>query len=158
MSHQSNTYYHSDFNYLRFHCIDQTEMGIVLLPLFLVALTTWAFCLILCIRRINDGHFASRWSYLLGFGIFFMIYSLVLMYWSFEKEIWVLSPYFTLPLTNVILPGVIGIVGVFIPKNYKVLNLIGFGFCFSALMAPILLILLDELINLETFLSIRLTY
>jgi hypothetical protein len=80
------------------------------------------------------------------------------MYWASEKEIWVLSPYFTLPLTNIILPGAIGIGGVFIPKQHKIWNIIGFGFCFSALIAPVLLILLDELLNLETFLSVRLTY
>lgn len=133
-------------------------MGIVLLPVFLIALVIWILCLIFCIRRIFQGNLASSWSYALAIVIGISIYSLVLLYWSFKKEIWVLAPYFTLPFTNIILPGAIGIGGVFVPKKYKIWNIIGFGFCMSALIAPVFLIVLDDLINYETFLNVNITY
>jgi hypothetical protein len=133
-------------------------MGIVLIPYFFLAFIVWALCLIFFIIRTSKGHMASKWSIPLSFLIFAVIYALVLISWSGQKEIWALTPFFTLPFTNIILPGLLGLGAIFIPKEKRILNIIGFAICLSALISPILFIAFEGLTQANTFLDLTLTY
>ena len=101
---------------------------------------------------------ASIWSIPLAILIAAFSYFLVVLSWSGKNEIWALTPLVVLPFTHVVLPGLAGLGGIFIPKEKKLLNLIGFAFCVSALISPLFFIVLDELIQADTFIDIELKH
>lgn len=133
-------------------------MGIVLLPIYTLAIAVCVLNLVFLIKKSNKGEMASKWSFPLGVVIMIVIYAIVVLSWSTQDKIWALTPLMTLPFTNVILPGLAGLGGLFIPKKYKMLNIIGFALCFSALISMMLIIGASPLTQADTFIDIEITH
>ncbi|MFT5306855.1 MAG: hypothetical protein ACI9N1_002509 [Flavobacteriales bacterium] len=133
-------------------------MGIVLAPIFLIALIAWVLASYFFILGIVDKRIASYWSILLAFCISIATYILVVLSWSGKSEINALTPLFILPFTHIIIPAMFGIAGSYIPKEKKIGNIIGYAICISAILSPILLIMVEGSTQANTFINIKLTH
>ena len=137
-------------------------MGIILLPLLLVAFLIWACSAFFLVRSILRHalrkRMASYWSFPVGMLIAVLTYVLLIFSWSLKDDIWALAPMFALPITHAIVPGLTGLVGLQAPRKNKVANIIGFAICVSGVISPIALSVFWKLWEADTFLSIKLVY
>ncbi len=133
-------------------------MGIVLLPVYLLAFLVWVFALIFFLLRTSDGHMAKWWSIPIGILISLFLYVLLLYSWSLQDEVWGLQSYFSIPMIHIVFPGLVGLAGIYIPKHRVFWNVIGFSFCFAAIIPPFVYLFAPYLLDADTFVNIRLTY
>lgn len=133
-------------------------MGIVLLPVYLLTFLIWIFALIFFLLRASDGHMAKWWSLALGAVISFLIYLFLLYSWSLQDEVWGLQSYFIIPLFHAVFPGLLGLGGIYIPKDKTFWNVLGFSFCFASIIPPFVYLFAPYLLDADTFIDIKLTY
>jgi hypothetical protein len=133
-------------------------MGIVLFPIFLIAFAVWVLNVLFFIIQLSKGNMASYWSVPIGGVVAVLSYVIVILFWSKQSHIWALTPLFTLPFSHVILPGLLGLGGIHLPKENKFLNAIGFALSISAILSPIVLLLFGSLTQADTFIDIKIHY
>ena len=111
----------------------------LLIPLLFVCTTLFSLNIVFFILRRAKGSMTSNVSFLLGLGIsivsFIIFSSLASKNWN---GIDLIGNVYVLYLSVLIIPGTVGIIGVFIPQRFKIINTIGFAFAFSAVLSGIL--------------------
>jgi len=114
-------------------------MGMILIPLFFVSTVVFSLNVVFFLYRRKE-YVASNSSYLIGTCItiitFFISNSLVFKSWRGITHM--TNNLFILYISILLLPGALGIIGVFIPKRFKLINTIGFAFAFSAILSGVL--------------------
>lgn len=82
----------------------------------------------------------------------------VVSWWSAKTEVWIWAPLFILHWSQLIISGIVGIVGVTIPRKAKALNKIGFAVCLSTLLSGIAFVVFPELTQADTFWDVHLSH
>ncbi len=114
-------------------------MGMLLIPLFFLCAVVFALNTVFFFTRKSKGCMVSNLSYF--YGIAFCILSYIVFYFIAANSwngIKMIENTYLFYLTILLIPGTMGIMGVFMPKRLKVLNTIGFALSFSSIVASLL--------------------
>lgn len=111
----------------------------LLIPLFLVAIAIFTLSCVFFFVRRSKGYMASNMSFLIGAGLSILLFlaSNLFMYNNWHSMRMIENTYI-LYIIVLIVPGILGIAGVFIPARTRFLNVLGFAFAFSAIVSGIL--------------------
>jgi len=125
-------------------------MGMILAPILFFAFIISVVLIIFLLLKLSSKKMYSYLSIPIGGLISFLLYQLVLNAWSNLDEFWITT--ILVPINiNIILPGVVGLMGIFIPKDYKVWNVVGFAFAFSVIFSVVAFIINSDLLDASTF-------
>jgi|GEM_PF-6298438 len=132
-------------------------MGILILPVYFIALVLWILCLVFFIKRSQQQRIASRAASMLLAPLFSaLVYGWIIWDWSGQTKIWGLQPLFDLPVFMVILASIPGLIGQSIPVESRIPNIIGFALCFSVIISGPASVLLttispDALLTIDVY-------
>jgi len=124
-------------------------MGIVLLPIYLIAGLVWLISILFFARQHSKNRMFSYWSIPLGILIIAIIYGAFLIHLSGFESVNKLEHLMVLPVIHTIIPGLFGFGGLLISKDHRIANLIGYAISISCILSPIPFILFPTLLSPE---------
>lgn len=132
-------------------------MWLFVLPVLLIAFLLWVSCSVLFVINIFRKKVASWWVLPFALLISSICYFLGVYSWADSIEVPAYDPYFVLPFSCVIAPGLFGVLGTFAPRQKRAPNIIGNSICLSAIIGGIALFFVPGLMDATTFLDVEIT-